>query len=50
MMVIWLTGVGYTGESRPAGAAYTGGSGLICVAYTGGVPLRLNKILTEYLL
>jgi hypothetical protein len=45
--VIWLTNVGYTGESRLAG-----------VAYTGDVPYWLNntansakfKILIEYLL
>jgi hypothetical protein len=33
--VIWLTGVGYTRESRPAGVGYTGESGLASVAYTG---------------
>jgi hypothetical protein len=52
--VIWLTGVGYTGESRLAGEAYTGesrlpgvgytgDSRLIGVAYTGEVPLWLNN-------
>jgi hypothetical protein len=53
-VVIWLAGVGYTGESRLAGVAYTGESRLpgvgytgesrlIGVAYTGKVPLWLNN-------
>jgi hypothetical protein len=50
--VIWLTGVGYAGESRLGDVAYTGESGfpgigyagdsrLIGVPYTGEVPLWL---------
>jgi hypothetical protein len=31
-LVIWLTGEGYTGESRLAGVAYTGESTLLVAA------------------